>query len=89
LEKEADTPVVDLDPARQAVTAFARAIIHRPLVLIAESPSAEETLVPLACRAIEENGLTVIWGARPDGPATRAATRVLSMSHGQLAVAAA
>jgi ABC-type lipoprotein export system ATPase subunit len=89
LEKEADTPVVNLDPARQAVAAFARAIIHRPQVLIAESPSAEEALVPLARRAMEENGLTVIWGARPDGPATRAANRVLLMSHGHLAVATA
>jgi ABC-type lipoprotein export system ATPase subunit len=89
LEKDADTTVVNLAPARQAVAAFARAIIHRPQVLIAESPSAEEVLVPLARRAIEENGLTVIWGARPDGPAARTATRVLSMSHGQLAVAAA
>ena len=89
LENEADTPVIKLDPERQAVAAFARAIIHRPRVLIAESPGAEEALVPLASRAIEENGLTVIWGARPDGPAARAATRILSMSQGQIAVTAA
>lgn len=89
LEKEADAPVADLDSTRRAIAAFARAIIHRPRVLIAESPCAEEALVPLARRAIEENGLTVIWGARPDGPAAKAATRILAMSHGQLAVAAA
>lgn len=89
LENDAETPVGQLEPSRQAIAAFARAIIHRPRVLIAETPCAEEALVPLARRAIEETGLTVIWGARPDGPAAREATRVLSMFQGQVAVAAA
>lgn len=84
LEAEAEKPVGTLAPARQAAAAFARAIIHRPLLLVAESPAAEETLVPLARRAVDETGLTVIWGARVGGPAAENADRVLHMSDGRL-----
>lgn len=85
LEDDAEQPVANLRPERQAVAAFARAMIHRPAVLLAESPSAEEIVVPLARRAVDELGLTVIWGARQDGPAVRAADRVLRMQEGRLA----
>ena len=84
LEDEAEQPVGNLGPERQAVAAFARAIIHRPSLLLAESPSAEEILVPLARRAVDELGLAVIWGARPDGPAVSAADRTLRMVEGRL-----
>lgn len=87
LEEEAGLAVTDLPPERQAVAAFARAIIHRPSVLLAESPAAEEILVPLARRAVDELGLTVVWGARTDGPATQAADRELRMADGRLATA--
>lgn len=89
LEDEAETRVADLPAARQAAATFARAMIHRPRLLLAESPGAEEILVPLARRAVDELGLTVIWGARPHGPAAQAADRVLDMCEGQLAVPAA
>jgi putative ABC transport system ATP-binding protein len=84
LEEEAEQPVGHLGPDRQAVVAFARAIIHRPPLLLAESPAAEEVLVPLARRAVDALGLTVIWGARPDGPATDSADRVVRMDDGRL-----
>jgi ABC-type lipoprotein export system ATPase subunit len=84
LEALAGHPVSALEPASQAVAAFARAIIHRPRVLLAESPAAEEILVPLARRAVDDFGLTVVWGARQDGPAIRASDRVLGMSGGRL-----
>lgn len=84
LEDEAGQPVGHLGPGRQAVAAFARAIIHRPSLLLAESPSAEEILVPLARRAVDELGLTVIWGARPNGPAIDASDRVVRMAGGRL-----
>jgi len=84
LEDEAEQAVGNLPPERQAVAAFARAIIHRPALLLAESPSAEEILVPLARRAVDELGLTVVWGARHDGPAMSAADRSLRMTDGHL-----
>ena len=82
LEEEAEQPAASLAPGRQAVAAFARAIIHRPPLLLAESPAAEEILVPLARRAVDELRLTVIWGARHDGPAMNAADCTLHMSEG-------
>ena len=85
LEDEAEQPVGNLHPERQAVAALARAIIHRPSLLLAESPAAEEILVPLARRTVDELGLTVIWGARHDGPAMTAADRALRMEDGRLA----
>jgi len=84
LEDEAEKPVGQLAPARQAVAAFARAMIHRPPLLLAESPAAEDTLVPLARRAVDELGLTVVWSARAEGPAVRAADRVAHMDRGRL-----
>lgn len=84
LENQAEQRVGDLPAEVQAVAAFARAIIHRPQLLLAESPAAEELLVPLARRAVHELGLTVVWGARPDGPACRAADRRLCMADGRL-----
>jgi len=89
LEGEAEDLVSDLAPERQALVCFARAIVHRPRALLAESPAAEEILVPLARRAVREFGLTVVWSARPDGPAAQNADQVLAMSDGQLAVPAA
>lgn len=86
LEDEAEQAVCQLLPERQAVVAFARAIIHRPLLLLAESPTAEEILVPLARRAVDETGLTVVWGARREGPAMHAADRVLGMFEGQISL---
>lgn len=89
LEHAADLPVSKLAPELQAVAAFARAIVHQPRVLIAESPAAEDVLVPLARRAVDEFGLTVVWSARPGSAADLAADRVLSMAEGQIATVAA
>jgi ABC-type lipoprotein export system ATPase subunit len=87
LEEEAEQRVGNLAPGRQAVAAFARAIIHRPPLLLAESPAAEEILVPLARRAVDELGLTVVWGARPAGPAIAASDCVVGMANGHLEAA--
>lgn len=86
LGQEAETPVGELPQAKQAATALARAIIHQPNILIAESPAAEEILVPLVRRAVDQWGLTVVWGARSGGPACTAADRRLAMAKGQLAI---
>jgi len=83
LESAAEVAVADLPDETLARAAFARAIAHRPRLLIAESPGAEEALAPLARRAVDEWGLTVVWGSRPDGAATALADRVLAMSEGR------
>lgn len=85
LESVADHTVAELPPETSATAAFARAIAHRPRLLIAESPAAEEILAPLARRAVDERGLLVIWGTRPGGPASRLADRELVMVDGRLA----
>ena len=84
LENEAEHPVSKLNLERQAVTAFARAIAHRPKILIAESPSEETVLLPLVQRAINKLSITVIWGTDEGSPAYRAADCVLSMQNGHL-----
>ena len=89
LERAADLAVSELGPELQAVAAFARAIAHRPRVLVAESPAAEDVLVPLARRAVDEFGLTVVWSARPGSAADLAADRALPMADGQIAAFAA
>jgi hypothetical protein len=38
----------------------------------------------LARRAVDELGLTVVWGARPDGPAIDASDRVVRMADGRI-----
>ena len=88
LEGEADISAGDLDPERAAVAAFARAIVHRPAVLIAESPASDAVLVPLARHAVDQLGLTVVWSGPPEGAAAAAADRVLSVENGRLAATA-
>lgn len=88
LEGEAGLAAGDLDPARAAAAAFARAVVHRPRLLLAESPSSEAVLAPLARRAVDELGLTVVWAAEAEGPAEAVADRVLAVENGRLALAA-
>ncbi len=85
LEDAADLPPSRLSQERGAIASFARAIVHRPAVLIAESPAAEEILVPLARRAVDELRLTVVWVTHPGSPACVAADRVLAMDDGKIA----
>lgn len=85
LENEADTPASKLSADRLALAAFARAIVHKPAVLIAESPASEGLIVPLARRAVDQLFLTVIWGCQKHGAAHRNADRILTMEEGRLA----
>lgn len=73
----------DLDPPQQPLVAFARAIIHRPRLLVAESPADESLLLPLAARAVREFGLTVLW-AGDSVALERCADRVIRMESGRL-----
>lgn len=42
--------------------AFARAMAHRPDILIAVSPAEPDALLPCAALAVGELGMTVLWG---------------------------
>lgn len=84
LEGDAETAVADLLPDRHALVALARSIAHGPSILIAESPPGEACLAPLARRAVDELGLTVIWSTCGDSPARHAADEALDMSGGRL-----
>ncbi|MEO8206864.1 MAG: ATP-binding cassette domain-containing protein [Chthoniobacterales bacterium] len=51
----------DLTPSIQEVTAFARAIAHKPKILLAESSMHSNTMLALARAAVNTLGSTVIW----------------------------
>lgn len=70
-----------LDPDLRWRAAFARALIHKPSVLIAISPPAPG-LLPLARRAADEAGLTVLWaGERAE--LQPFADRIIEMREGR------
>jgi ABC-type lipoprotein export system ATPase subunit len=58
----------DLDVEGLWRAAFARAIVHRPEILVAVSPPAR-FLLPLAARYARENGACVLWNAGEDAVA--------------------
>lgn len=69
-------------PARWRA-AFARALVHEPRVLIAISPPAPE-LLPLARRAAEDLGVTVLWSGGHDR-LSPVADRVITLENGRAA----
>jgi len=56
-----------LDEVAKHRAAFARAIVHRPRILVGIEPGGGETIRDLARRANRELGLTVIWTAETSG----------------------
>ena len=76
----------DADAARQRTqhrAAFARALVHRPRILVGICPSAANDLHALAWRAADELGLCVLW-ARQDGSASGKAQRIIRVRSGQI-----
>ncbi len=61
LDLEGDELARGLDAADRWRAAMARALVHEPELLIAISPPAEEVLLPLARRAADLLGVTVLW----------------------------
>lgn len=60
--------------------AFARALVHEPQILIAIStPPAD--LLPLARRAADDYGLTILWAGEREALAPFA-SRIITMKHG-------
>lgn len=70
-----------LGPRERWCTAFARALVHDPEILVGISPPAGAGLLQLARRAADEFGTTIIWaGERPELAAV--ANRLYEMSGG-------
>jgi putative ABC transport system ATP-binding protein len=79
----AEAPAEDLGPEDASRAALARAIVHRPRILIAISPKAAESLLPLAAKAADQLGLCVLW-AGESGPIRRTAHRIIEMHEGRI-----
>jgi ABC-type lipoprotein export system ATPase subunit len=56
----------DLPPEFQGIAAFARAIAHKPQILLAESPRQSEAMLALSHTAVKTLGTTVIWSGNRD-----------------------
>jgi len=70
-----------LDPALRWRTAFARALVHDPRLLIAISPPAAD-LLPLAKLAAAKYRLTVLWAGDREAIAPHA-DRIIEMRNGR------
>lgn len=66
IRKLASALVCDLPSPIQEITAFARAIAHKPKILLAESLVSSAAMLALARAAVEEFGVTVIWSGMRD-----------------------
>lgn len=66
LDRHEATLAGRLSPADQHRAALARALAHRPRILIAISPPGEAVLLPLAARVAQELGLCVVWAGAKD-----------------------
>jgi len=72
-----------LNPSERQVVAMARALVHRPKILVAVSPRDSSALLPLAQRAAEELGLCVIW-AGEENTLSGFAHRILHVKNGEI-----
>jgi lipoprotein-releasing system ATP-binding protein len=72
-----------LDIETQQVVAFARALVHRPRVVIAVTPRSFGHLLPFARRAVDQLGITCLWGAAPE-TVEPACNRLLRLASGRV-----
>ena len=84
LRREEGTMAGRLDPAAQSRAALARALAHRPEVLIAIAPRLSRELLPLIRAATREFGLCTLWA---DEAPVAEADECYSLHHGRLHVA--
>ena len=70
-------------PPRSAETALARALVHRPKILVAITPRGGDELFDLALRTARELGLCVLWAGQ-DGKAGEKAHRVIQVRDGRI-----
>ena len=67
----------------QPLAALARALVHRPRILVAISPRYESLLLPIVTKAIQQSGLTVLWAGQVP-TLERHAHRILQLREGRL-----
>jgi ABC-type lipoprotein export system ATPase subunit len=72
-----------LAASTQQRAAFARALVHRPKILIALSPRGGDELFELATRTARELGLCVLWAGETDRPGAKA-QRLLRIHNGRV-----
>jgi ABC-type lipoprotein export system ATPase subunit len=72
-----------LAPAAQRRAALARALVHRPRILVAISPRAGDELFDLALRAADQLGLCVLWAVQ-DGGRGGSSRRVVQVRAGRV-----
>ena len=72
-----------LGASAQHQIALARALVHRPQILVGICPSAGRDLHALAWRAAEELGLCVLWAGQ-DGSEGEKTRRVIRVRGGQV-----
>jgi ABC-type lipoprotein export system ATPase subunit len=72
-----------LNPSAQRRAALARALVHRPKVLVALSVPETSDLFELAARTAEEFGLCVLW-AKEDGEPSGRAQRRIQIREGRI-----
>lgn len=85
LRDEEGTMTGRLDDAAQGRVALARALAHRPEILIAIAPRHARELIPLARAATREFGLCVLWA---DEVAIPEADGMVSLRNGRIRAAA-
>lgn len=61
----ANDGATELSPARQHLVALARALVHRPRIVMLIEPRTEENLTAVARRIVDEMGITVLWSGAP------------------------
>ncbi|HEY5780137.1 MAG TPA: ATP-binding cassette domain-containing protein [Terrimicrobiaceae bacterium] len=72
-----------LAASAQRRTALARALVHRPKILVAITPRGGDELFDLALRTARELGLCVLWAGQ-DGKAGEKAQRVIQVRDGRI-----
>jgi ABC-type lipoprotein export system ATPase subunit len=77
------TLVGRLDPADQRRACLARALVHRPGILIAISPRGAARLIPLLRLAAHQTGLCVLWAGEREELAPHA-DRLIEMRDGRI-----
>jgi ABC-type lipoprotein export system ATPase subunit len=81
IDDSANDPVAALDPDRQFLVALARALVHRPRILLLAEPARPALLAPAVRHAVDSLGVTTIWAGEP-GDWTAQCDQEIRLEHG-------